>query len=232
VSPRDLDKVDTIHYENGYSRNSVEEGDRAVFRNILVAIDGSQAAATALEEAIDLARSDGARLVLISVAAPPRFRLAAPPYVPYPTEHDLELAAWDVVKRAEALVPADVPVTSVVRTGPAAAAIVERAVQGGHDLIVVGSRGLGFLGSLVLGSVSRSVVARSPVPVRVVARAKRRRPADGAEQREHTGRAAAPVSGQAKPATMGETTVVLWLVFALLLELELAWWFFGRMYTP
>jgi nucleotide-binding universal stress UspA family protein len=204
-----------------------------VFRNILVAIDGSPTATTALEEAIDVARSDGARLVLISVAAPPRWRLAAPPYVPYPTEYDLERAAWEVVRRAEALVPADVTVTSVVRTGPAAAAIVERAEQGGHDLVVIGSRGLGFLGSLVLGSVSRAVVARSPVPVRVVARAKRRRPADGAEQREaHAGRTAAPVSGQAKPATMGETTVVLWLVFALLLELEVAWWFFNQMYAP
>jgi nucleotide-binding universal stress UspA family protein len=203
-----------------------------VFRNILVAIDGSQAATAALEEAIELARSDGARLVLISVAAPLRWRLAAPPYVAYPTEYDLERAAWEVVRRAEALVPADVPVSSVVRTGPAAAVIVERAEQGGHDLVVMGSRGLGFLGSIVLGSVSRAVVARSPVPVRVVgrARAKRRQAVDAAEQRAvHTG---APVSGQAKPATMGEMTVVLWLVFALLLELEFAWWFFGRMYTP
>jgi hypothetical protein len=31
---------------------------------------------------------------------------------------------------------------------------------------------------------------------------------------------------------MGETTVVLWLVFALLAELELALWFFNRMYAP
>jgi nucleotide-binding universal stress UspA family protein len=230
-----LANANTIHYENDYSRNSVDEGDRSVFRNILVAIDGSQAATAALEEAIELARSDGARLVLISVAAPLRWRLAAPPYVPYPTEYDPERAAWEVVRRAEAFVPADVPVTSVVRTGPAAAAIVERAEQGGHDLVVMGSRGLGFLGSLVLGSVSRAVVARSPVPVRVVGRAwaKRRPAVDAAEQRAvHTGRTGAPVSGQAKPATMGETTVVLWLVFALLLELELAWWFFGRMYTP
>jgi nucleotide-binding universal stress UspA family protein len=206
-----------------------------VYRNILVAIDGSPAATAALDEAIELARSDGARLVLISVAAPLRWRLAAPPYVPYPTEHDLERAAWDVIKRAEALVPEDVPVSSVVRTGPAAAAIVARAEEGGHDLVVIGSRGLGFLGSLLLGSVSRVVVARSSVPVRVVGRAqaRRRQAVDAAEQREvHTGRAGAPVSGQAKPATMGETTVVLWLVFALLLELELALWFFDRMYAP
>jgi nucleotide-binding universal stress UspA family protein len=204
-----------------------------VFRNILVAIDGSPTATTALEEAIDLARKDGARLVLISVAAPFRWRFSAPPYVPYPSDDDLERAAWDVVKRAEALVPADIAVSTVVRVGPPAAAIVARVEEGGHDLVVMGSRGLGFLGSLFLGSVSRGVVSCSPVPVRVVgARAKRRRAVDAAEQRDvHTRRTGA-VSGQAKPATMGDTTVVLWLVFALLLELELAWWFFNRMYAP
>ena len=53
-----------------------------MFRNILVALDGSSTATAALEEAIDLARSDGARLVLLSVAAPPRWRFAGPTYVP------------------------------------------------------------------------------------------------------------------------------------------------------
>jgi nucleotide-binding universal stress UspA family protein len=202
-----------------------------VYRNILVAIDGSQAAAAALDEAIGLARSDGARLVLISVAAQPRFRLAAPPYVPYPTELDLERGAWNTVGRAEQRVPAGIPVTSLVRTGDPAVAIAARAEQGGHDLVVMGSRGHGWLATLFLGSVSREVAARSPVPVRVVSpRTQRRRATEERAQRNVC--AAAPVRAQAKPATMGETTVVLWLVFALLAELELALWFFNRMYAP
>jgi nucleotide-binding universal stress UspA family protein len=223
--------LDTIHYENEHSRNSADEGDGAVYRNILVAIDGSQAAAAALDEAIDLARSDGARLVLITVAAPPRLRLAAPPYVPYPTELDVERGAWAIVGRAEQRVPADVPVTSLVRSGDPAVAIAVRADQGGHDLVVIGSRGHGRLASLFLGSVSRDVAARSPVPVRVVSATREPgRASEKSEQREV--HAAAPVNGHAKPAVMGETTVVLWLVFALLAELELALWFFGRMYAP
>jgi len=202
-----------------------------VYRNILVAIDGSQAAAAALDEAIDLARSDGARLVLISVAAQPRLRLAAPPYVPYPTELDFEHGARNLLARAEQRVPADIPVTSLVRAGDPAVAIAARAEQGGHDLVVMGSRGHGWLAALFLGSVSREVAARSPVPVRVVSRRTQRRRA-GDERSQPNVFRGAPVRGQAKPAAMGETAVVLWLVFALLAELELAWWFFNRMYAP
>jgi nucleotide-binding universal stress UspA family protein len=75
-----------------------------------------------------------------------------------------------VVERAEARVPADVGVSTVVRSGSAAQAILERAETGEHDPIVMGSRGLGVAGSLLLGSVSRAVLAHSRVPV-LVARA-------------------------------------------------------------
>ena len=136
-----------------------------MFRNILVAVDGSEAATAALEKAIELARRGGGRLTLISVAAPPRWRLAGPFVVPYPNEEELVREAQDVVQRAQELVPDDVPVSTVVRTRPAAAAILDRVEQGEHDLVVMGSRGLGPASSLFLGSVSRAVLVRSPVPV-------------------------------------------------------------------
>jgi len=205
-----------------------------MFRNILVAIDGSPAATAALDEAIELARSEGARLVLISVATPPRWRYSGPPYVPYPTEQDLERAAWEVLERAEALVPADVAVSSMVGAGPPAAAIVARAENGGHDLVVMGSRGLGPVGSLLLGSVSRAVVARSPVPVLI---AGRRRDEPGRisgkrARREVPGPSTAAVTMQAEPTTRGAPTLFLWLVAALLLELEIVLLIFDRMYGP
>jgi nucleotide-binding universal stress UspA family protein len=136
-----------------------------VFRNILVAIDGSQAATEALAEAIELARGADARLTLISVAVPPQRRFGWPYFVPYPTDDELNREAQEVVERAEALVPDDVAVSTVVRFGPAAKAILERVELGEHDLVVMGSRGLGLAGSLLLGSVSRAVLAHSSVPV-------------------------------------------------------------------
>jgi nucleotide-binding universal stress UspA family protein len=139
-----------------------------MFRSILVAVDGSRAAARALEEAIDLARGEGARLTLISVAVPPR-RLFSPPYaLPVPSEDQLEAEALQILERAEKLVPDDVPVSTVLRRGSAAKAILERIEDGEHDLVVMGSRGLGPAGSVLLGSVSRAVLAHSRVPALVV----------------------------------------------------------------
>jgi nucleotide-binding universal stress UspA family protein len=146
-----------------------------VFRSIIVAVDGSQAATEALEEAIELARRSGARLTLISVAVPLRRRSGWPYFVPYPTDNELKREAQEVIERAEALVPDDVPVSTVVPFGPAAKAILERVKRGEHDLVVMGSRGLGLAGALLLGSVSRPVLTHSPVPVLIhPARAGRR----------------------------------------------------------
>ena len=141
-----------------------------MFRSILVALDDSAASVEALDQAIDLARAEGARLTLISVAAPPRWRPAGPFVPPYPTDAQLEDEARAILDRAEDRVPSDVPVASVLRTGLAAKEILKRADCAGHDLIVMGSRGLGPAASLVLGSVSRAVAAHSPIPV-LIARA-------------------------------------------------------------
>ncbi len=143
------------------------DDDEVVFRSILVAVDGSKHAERALEEAIDLARSQKARLTLITVAlAPP---LAMPGYVPaLPSPEQLQEDAQRLLDRTEATVPDDVPVTTIVRVGSPAQAILDRIVHGEHDLVVMGSRGHGSIQSLLVGSVSQAVVHRSPVPVLVV----------------------------------------------------------------
>jgi|CZCB01.1.fsa_nt_gi nucleotide-binding universal stress UspA family protein len=52
--------------------------------------------------------------------------------------------------------------------GHPADVIVEKARQGGYHLIVMGSRGLGAISSLLLGSVSDRVVKLAPCPVLIV----------------------------------------------------------------
>ncbi|MBC7956276.1 MAG: universal stress protein [Cytophagales bacterium] len=56
----------------------------------------------------------------------------------------------------------------VHEVGHPASAITGLAQRGGFDLVMVGSRGHGALGSLVLGSTATKVLALSKVPVLII----------------------------------------------------------------
>jgi nucleotide-binding universal stress UspA family protein len=140
-----------------------------VFLNILVAVDGSAHADRALAEAADLARALNSRLTLISVASRTSWRFAAGPYTGLlPTQDDADREAQTTLRNAVARLGDDMPATTIVGQGPAAAAIIKHAADGGHDLIVMGSRGRGAAAAALLGSVSHSVLNHSHVPVLIV----------------------------------------------------------------
>jgi nucleotide-binding universal stress UspA family protein len=73
-----------------------------------------------------------------------------------------------IVRSAVDRVPADVSVTSVIKDEPAKSALLAQIAGGGHDLVVMGSRGRGAVRSALLGSVSHHVLHHSDVPVLVV----------------------------------------------------------------
>jgi nucleotide-binding universal stress UspA family protein len=68
---------------------------------------------------------------------------------------------------AEPLLAAGLSVERTARRGRAADVIVDAATQIGADLVVTGSRGMGRLRSMVLGSVAADVAANAPCPVLV-----------------------------------------------------------------
>jgi nucleotide-binding universal stress UspA family protein len=143
-----------------------------MFKDILVATDGSPHAERALAEAIDLARQAHGSLTVAAVVPAPTawalgggFALATD----YDTiQRELEKAYREMLDAEHAKVPDDVPSRSVLLDGRPAAAIVDEVKSHGHDLVVIGSRGRGELKSLMLGSVSQEVLHASPVPVLVV----------------------------------------------------------------
>ena len=55
-----------------------------------------------------------------------------------------------------------------VGIGDVAATIAGFAKSEGYDLIVMGTRGMGAVGNMVLGSVATKVIHLSPVPVQLV----------------------------------------------------------------
>ncbi len=141
-----------------------------MFRNVLVAIDGSADADQALTQAIDLAASERARLTLFtSVNMPPAVAYAGMGGdVVTKLTGEAEKEAAQILSAARERVPQDVSVTTVLSHEPARPALSGRLRHGEHDLVVMGSRGRGALRSALLGSVSHYVLHHSHVPVLIV----------------------------------------------------------------
>jgi len=73
-----------------------------------------------------------------------------------------------LLAQARERVPEHVSVCTLLSRVPPRLAILRQVERGNHDLVVLGSRGRGPVRSLLLGSVSRRVLQRSPVPVLIV----------------------------------------------------------------
>jgi nucleotide-binding universal stress UspA family protein len=135
---------------------------------ILVAVDGSPAALSALERLVGkFGYFRGApRLTLIHVHLPIPYKAAAAwagkevvaRY--YSEESDAALAP-----ARELLDARGIPFEVEKHIGNPAEVIVARAMEGDFDMIAMGTHGHTALASLVMGSVAMRVVATSTVPV-------------------------------------------------------------------
>lgn len=145
---------------------------RQVFRRPLVAFDGSSHAEAALAAATELVQKSNGRLTIVTVVPEPSLWGSSATYWA-PVDfgvigRQVERGYQVMLDAAVDAVPAEVSVTKILRSGLAGPAIVNEARRTSPDLVVMGSRGRGELHSLLLGSVSRYVLQRSPVPVLVV----------------------------------------------------------------
>jgi nucleotide-binding universal stress UspA family protein len=142
-----------------------------MFRSILVPVDGSAHADAAVTQAIDLARCQGARITILCAWRPFVWYGGAVAPVGLDVEQlesDVEVDTRRIAEVARDRVPSDIEAEVVVACERPSDAIIKEVERGGHDLVVMGSRGRGSLRSLLLGSVSLSVLHRSRVPVMVV----------------------------------------------------------------
>jgi nucleotide-binding universal stress UspA family protein len=164
-----------------------------MFRNILVAIDGSPDSQQALREAIDLARGEHARITIFSaVPEAPSFAYASPGGMAlgdFAEKAQQETEA--ILSEALKLVPPDVSASTVMKLEPSKPALVAQIAHGRHDLVVMGSRGLGAVRSALLGSVSQYVLHHSRVPV-LITHAHDSQEAPSGEAAEEQGREPAP----------------------------------------
>ena len=139
-------------------------------RSIVVGIDGSEMSQRALTWAAAVGRRVGAEIQPVMVWDYPAVAvLPFPAGLPVPPEDamqaDHEQAAAIVVEGARGLDGVVVNPTIVAR-GSSGRVLCDAAI--GADLLVVGSRGLGAIKSVVMGSVSGYCVNHAPCPVAVI----------------------------------------------------------------
>ncbi len=139
-----------------------------MFERILLAVDGSEHALHATRKASELAR----------LMKPQEFRVvvAYDPIPLYLGEPNMQLVITNRKGEAEEVLNAAVKevgaipceIHTEILEGDPASAILEVAKIRGSDVIILGSRGLGRLAGLLLGSTSQKVVSHAPCPVLIV----------------------------------------------------------------
>jgi nucleotide-binding universal stress UspA family protein len=133
---------------------------------ILIGTDGSRGAGHALEQGLSLAADIGAEVVVAYARPSPNSLLGAPYYQTAITEQAQHARA--VITDAKLYASRyEVEVIYEVVEGDPVETILELARSHEVDLIVVGSRGLGAVKSLVLGSVSNAILHQADRPVLV-----------------------------------------------------------------
>ncbi|MBI4772403.1 MAG: universal stress protein [Chloroflexi bacterium] len=139
-----------------------------MFKHILLAYDGSTHAQRAAELAGELARSQpgGADIRIVCAVDPVPMELGEPLYGRFTGER--AAAGQELLEEARRLIGEGVELSTELLFGSAAEEVIKVALVRESDLIVMGSRGLGALKGLLLGSHTQKVVSHAPCPVLVV----------------------------------------------------------------
>ena len=150
-----------------------------MFRTILVPLDGSEVATAILEQVVALARSNGARLLLLTVGLPLPTWFTRANEIQGTRTFQAEAYLGRVRTYLEAQ---GLEATTMVCIGEPASAILDVAAQQQVDLIIINSRGGGGSPLPFLGSVAKKVAGAAAVPVLVLPA-----PADNTETPEDHG---------------------------------------------
>lgn len=135
------------------------------FETILCPTDFSDRAQVALPVARNLARDQGARLVLLFVEPIEVLHAGG---IPVPMDPRVFHEAMADLRKDVEGPDLKFPVETRLERGDASAAICRVAAELPASLIVMGTHGRSGLGRLILGSVAESVARHAPCPVLTV----------------------------------------------------------------
>ena len=149
----------------------------ALFRNVLVAVDGSENSDRALDLALDLGEKYDADITILNVSRSLAMGVVPEESTAYASgslatfAKDLRKIHEEILSKAVAhakMVKPDLAISSMLKEGDPALEIVNVAKEGGFDVVVVGHKGLGRVKELFLGSTSEKVAHLAPCPVIIV----------------------------------------------------------------
>jgi nucleotide-binding universal stress UspA family protein len=142
------------------------------FQKILVPLDGSENSFRALSAACDLAENCNAAIeilyvVLVSKEIPAYTQINSS-YIPDSVIKDIQEEGQAILNEGLKQVPPSIATTCSLELGFPSEKIIDISQNNNCDLIVIGSRGLGVIKSMLVGSVSSHVVHHATCPVMVV----------------------------------------------------------------
>ena len=136
------------------------------FKNILYFADGALEKNHALERAVQLARSNGARLTVIDVLE--KIRSSSEVERVFGTDLNQILRdrrQQDLDKLVETCGHADMPIHTRVVTGIAFVQVIRTVLVNGHDLLIKAAKPPRGLSERVLGSTDMHLLRKCPCPV-------------------------------------------------------------------
>jgi nucleotide-binding universal stress UspA family protein len=134
---------------------------------LLVPVDGSQSSLNALQIALNILKKDSsAQLHVISVQ-PPILSGNVRRFIPAETINDYyhEEGEKALTAARKILEQAGVAASVSVQVGHVAETVVEYAKSHQCNHILMGTRGMGYIKGLVLGSVTTKVLSLADIPV-------------------------------------------------------------------
>ena len=124
----------------------------SAIKKILVPVDGSVNGCKAVDEAIFFAEKCDAELDFVYVAS----------------NINKDIPSHIVFDRIWEKLSDERKARKHVKSGHIAKSILEVADEEGSDMIIMGSRGLGLLKGVLIGSVSQKVIEEAKIPVMVI----------------------------------------------------------------
>ncbi|MHC9707928.1 universal stress protein [Corynebacterium diphtheriae] len=136
---------------------------------VVVAVDGSEASQNAVRWAANTANKRGVPLRLAASYTMPQFLYAEGMVPPQELFDELQSETMDMIEAARVVaheVAPDIKIGYVIAEGSPIDMLLDMSSD--VTMIVMGSRGLGGLSGMVMGSVSAAVVSHADCPVVVV----------------------------------------------------------------